>query len=174
MRQIRVDQNDRPVQNARKPKKKQVRKKKTAAAQAGILTKIKSFSFPLKFSFGKTSTKLKRKTTKTKRRLTPAWGKFAAVGGSLAVLAIITGFTGYVMVRDAWVNTAGLWLDQQRLSIIQNTGLVLREVSVVGRNRTDANAILAALEISQGDSLVDFDPAEARIRIEKQIGRAHV
>ncbi len=167
MRQIKVDQNDRPVQNARAYKKKKTRKKKNAPKQASILTKLKSISIPLSFKFGKTNAKPMRKTAKSKRRTSPAWGRFAVVGGSLTALAMVTGFVGYVMVRDAWISKTGFWLDEQRTALIEGAGLTLSEVSVVGRSRTDAGKILTALQIEQGESLVDFDPTEARIRIEE-------
>ncbi|MBE7636689.1 FtsQ-type POTRA domain-containing protein [Sneathiella sp. P13V-1] len=167
MRPIKVDQNDRPVQNARATKKKRVRNKKRSPNQASILTKLKSFSIPLNFKFWKSSTQKKRTSGKVKRRVAPSWGRFAVIGGSLAALAVLTGFVGYLMVRDAWISKTGIWLDEQRTAVIKGAGLVLAEVSVVGRNRTDASDLLAALQIDQGDNLVDFDPAEARLRVEK-------
>lgn len=113
----------------------------------------------------RTSVKVKGKS-KPKRRSAQSWRRFAPLAGGTALLAIVVGFTGYVMVRDAWISKAGNWLGEARLSIVESAGLVVHEVSVAGRKRADGKAILAALNVQQGDSLLDFDPDAARQRVE--------
>jgi len=174
MRQIKIDENDRPILPNRAAAKK--RKPAVGRKSAGVVKGrfFSRFALPKlpplasllpSISLKKPKVKTKGKV-KSKRRPAQSWRRFGPLVGGTLVLAIAVGFTGYVMVRDAWFSKAGNWLGEARLSLIESAGLVVQEVSVVGRNRTDGQAILAALEVQQGESLLDFDPDAARKRLE--------
>ncbi|MBO6827697.1 MAG: FtsQ-type POTRA domain-containing protein [Sneathiella sp.] len=174
MRQIKIDENDRPImakKSAPKKRKAAPKRKYTAKAKGSFLSKIRLPKMPdlsrlIAFAPSRKPSVKGRTKTKVKRRASQSWRRFAPLAGGTLVLAIAVGFTGYVMVRDAWFSKAGNWLGDVRLSMIEGSGLVVQEVSVVGRHRTNGRAILAALDVEQGDSLVDFDPDAARERVE--------
>ena len=101
-----------------------------------------------------------------RRKVQPKWRKPALVAASLTALF------GATAGGTAWLWTSGLvertW-DNAVADLHQSTidaGLAIREVYVVNRERTSQQAILHALNVNIGDSILDFDPEVARQEIE--------
>ncbi|MDA1131793.1 MAG: FtsQ-type POTRA domain-containing protein [Proteobacteria bacterium] len=91
---------------------------------------------------------------KSWRRITVAAGLAVLAGGGIAAAA--GGLPGRaVSLTGEMFATASA-----------RAGLVVREVAVEGRTNASADELLAALGISRGDSILGFDPARARARLE--------
>ena len=71
------------------------------------------------------------------------------------------------MITHDVVGQTAEWMHEKRLIALGGAGLVVQEVSVVGRERTSSENLMAALDVKRGDSIVDFDPEAARQRLEK-------
>ncbi|RED54118.1 cell division protein FtsQ/DivIB [Aestuariispira insulae] len=101
-----------------------------------------------------------------RRRNQPKWRKPLMIGASMSLLF------GLTVGGSAWLWTSGIisetWNDTMdglhEASI--DSGLFIREVYVVNRQRTSRKAILRALNVQIGDSILDFDPETARRDIE--------
>jgi cell division protein FtsQ len=86
------------------------------------------------------------------------------VAGGLALLGVVGGV--------AWVWQSGVVGRQVEAlgagveRIMARGGLVVRSVTVEGRQRTEPTRLLAALETARGEPIMAFDPHAARIRVE--------
>jgi cell division protein FtsQ len=172
MRQIKIDQNDRPVRATKKTKKAGSRKSVTAKKANSMRFSFSNFDlsgftgiFTKRKSGKSTRSKSKRQTISRKKPI-GNWRKLATGSLAFAVLCGGVAYSGYQIVQNDVVGKTSLWVSEQRLALIGNMGLVVQEVSVVGRERTQSRAIMAALAVTRGESLVDFDPDAARKRIE--------
>lgn len=88
-------------------------------------------------------------------------GMAAGIAGAalLAGGAVALGGSGWI----------GETIETARQKILLETadlGLAVREVWVVGRHRTPAHRVFAALAVHRGAPLLGFDPAAAKVRIE--------
>ncbi len=107
-----------------------------------------------------------RRLTRSRRKATPTWGRFArrlAFIGLAGVLAI---------AAPVWLwrsGAAGTALDLVGRSLIGATGqlgLKVRSVLVEGRVETRREKILAALDVRLETPLLRFDPGAAKRRVE--------
>jgi cell division protein FtsQ len=53
------------------------------------------------------------------------------------------------------------------LDLTVDAGLEVQEVLVEGRNETDRNAVMAAIQVKRGDPIMKFDPEAARAGLER-------
>ncbi|HUK09939.1 MAG TPA: FtsQ-type POTRA domain-containing protein [Stellaceae bacterium] len=103
--------------------------------------------------------KASRRRARRERR---SWIKPAAIVAASAALAI---GTLYAHLAGADARTLAL-LEAQLLAATGRTGLTVTDVVVEGRNRVDAQTILAALGARRGTPILAIDPAAARARLE--------
>lgn len=96
----------------------------------------------------------KRAPRKVRRRIAVAAVIAVLAGGGIAAAA--AGLPG---------RTAPL-TGELYAAATARTGLVVREVAVEGRVNALADELLAALAVARGDSILGFDPAAARARLE--------
>lgn len=87
-------------------------------------------------------------------------------GGGLGVWAYMSG--AHLRAKD--------WADRKVLEMTSNMGFRLKNVMVEGRVNSDADMLLALINIEKGEPLFSFDPAVAQGLIEKinWIKSAHV
>lgn len=96
----------------------------------------------------------------TARRRALKYGGFGGLGLAVAgalVAAVVTGAP----------QKAADWAQDTALTASAEMGLAVGEVYVIGRRETAKEDLVAALGLNVGDPILGFDPAEARIRIEK-------
>ena len=103
--------------------------------------------------------KASRRRARRERR---SWIKPAAIVAASAALAI---GVLYAHLTGADARTLAL-LEAQLLAATGRTGLTVTDVVVEGRNRVDAQAVLAALGARRGTPILAIDPAEARAHLE--------
>jgi len=175
MRQIKMAAGDRPVRPTTKPKKRRPSKVSQRKAASGafpaFIRKAVNAVRPLGkilslLRFGSASGTKVRARTNGRRRRPARWIKFGMLGGSFAALVLLVGLAGYYIVTNSLIEKAGLWAQGTRLAMLESAGLIVQEVSVVGRDRVSAKALMSALAVTRGDSILDFDPDAARIRLE--------
>lgn len=124
---------------------------------------------------GKVGTDFSRaERPRAKRRwVAPKWTRTVlknrfglSIGGATLVLGGTIAWAWHIGFAGA-VQTASAELAARALVGTQvAAGLVVRDVTVEGRNETPANDLLAALGVQRGDLLLDFDAEAARARIE--------
>ncbi|WP_025898447.1 cell division protein FtsQ/DivIB [Sneathiella glossodoripedis] len=181
MRQIKVTAHDRPLgptpdANRKSSAKKKTRAKKSTAQKLSIVEFLGQTSAAVKnrvsnsFAF-LSKLKLKKKSrsaqSSSRRKSGQAWGKIAAFGGVVTSVSLMVGYLGYLVVTHNVIDRSVDWVEEKRLQALGGVGLVVQEVSVVGRERTPVDQLMAALNVSRGTSILDFDPDAARHRIEK-------
>lgn len=110
---------------------------------------------------------LKRPGKSAKPRARARRNRLWLAGVSLAVAALtVTGASVYLWKSGAVGNAyeeaaAAMLAESARL------GLAVNDVLVEGRNRTAADAVLAALAVRRGLPLLAFDPGSAKERLER-------
>ncbi|WP_169568448.1 cell division protein FtsQ/DivIB [Sneathiella limimaris] len=180
MRQIKIDASDRPLgpqPKHRSKTKKMARSKQKARSNTSFVSSVRgvvsaaSGKVETGFSsftslFRKEKSPRKSKPVKRRRGQRPI-GRMSIFAGSVALVALLLGYGGYLIVTNDLIEKSGNWLSEKRLQAFNGAGLVVQEVSVVGRERTSPEQILAALNVTRGTSIVDFDPDLARERVEK-------
>ncbi len=128
----------------------------------------------------KKSTKGTRKATLDKRRKAKkveaklgVFGKRAVRGGVFAVVALWG--TAWFFLSDADTRTA-TWIDDQAMNITRSAGYEVKNIPVDGIHHTDADALLAVINIKSGDPIFRFKPKEAKEQIERigWVRSAHV
>jgi cell division protein FtsQ len=100
--------------------------------------------------------------TSTHRRLLVAWAMIGAVAISSAVGAWQLRQSG--LIERTYVTLADGLSDWSRNRIVA-AGLVVRHVFVTGRGETTKGQVLAAMKVESGQSILNFDPDEARLRL---------
>lgn len=111
--------------------------------------------------------KAARRKPPARRKAASAWRKPMILGLSSAVVLGAVAGTGTWLwasgaVQRSWDST----LAAIEGSLI-DSGLAVREVLVVNREKTHRTDIIKALQIGIGDPILTFDPATARERVEK-------
>ena len=104
--------------------------------------------------------------SRPRRRATPLWRTgWARV---VAVAVILSATTG-----GGWWLWSGGWLpriaEQARWTLLaasSEMGLRVEEILVVGRNETSRRALLDAVRLARGAPIMDFDPEDAKRRME--------
>lgn len=128
----------------------------------------------------KKSTKGTRKATLDKRRKAKkveaklgVFGKRAVWGGVFAFVALWG--TAWFFLSDADTRTA-TWIDDQAMNITRSAGYEVKNIPVDGIHHTDADALLAVINIKSGDPIFRFKPKEAKEQIERigWVRSAHV
>lgn len=179
MRQINVSADDRPLGRVPKAKSKPTAKRKTTSkrkstsfsigAEISKLIKILASGLhSLTQLFAKSGKKPQKKSVRasTRRRGAQPWGRVALIGCGVLGVSLAVGYVGYLIVTNDVVEKTADWVTEKRLAALGGVGLVVQEVSVVGRERTHIDKLMAALDVTRGTSIVDFDPEAARKRIE--------
>ena len=180
MRPIKLAADDRPLGRvpAAKTKSKAKTKKRSASRKTGVslgatfmaqvgsmgagLAGLKSF-----FTRSDTSKKGTKGRASARRRGPRSWQRISIFGGGIVAAALMVGYVGYLVIANDVIGHTAEWMHEKRLIALGGAGLVVQEVSVVGRERTSSKRLMAALDVARGDSIVDFDPEAARVRIEK-------
>lgn len=92
------------------------------------------------------------------QRLAIAWGAVALVVGSL-------GAGGVWLFRSGWVERMLVEAEHRLIAAAGSANLTLRAIKVEGRHETPPEAILAALQVVNGDPILAADPAEIKARL---------
>ncbi|SLN37342.1 cell division protein FtsQ/DivIB [Oceanibacterium hippocampi] len=118
-----------------------------------------------------TATKRDNRRTPTRRgsgkRPAPRWLAPTLVAASVLVVAGGVAGGGYLLYQGGYVDRMGAAANDTLRAGMMRAGLVLRDVTVEGRRRTDADDILRAVGVARGDPIFDIDPYEIRQRIER-------
>ena len=88
-----------------------------------------------------------------------------AVVPALAVAAVAG--SGVWAWQSGWLARQGQQISHTLIDATARAGLTLDQVAVSGRERTHADAILAALGIREGGPMLGFDPAASKRRLEQ-------
>ncbi len=83
----------------------------------------------------------------------------------LILLLFLWGLGWYVL--SGGPAKMSLWLRQHSIALSADMGFSVRNILVEGRNYTDADALLAIVNIREGDPLFSFVPREAKKQIER-------
>ena len=97
-----------------------------------------------------------------RRRQIVAWAMIGAVAIGSAIGAWKLRESG--LIERTYVTLAGELSDWSRNRIVA-AGLVVRHVFVTGRGETTKAQVLAAMKVESGQSILNFDPGEARRRL---------
>ncbi|WP_200338881.1 cell division protein FtsQ/DivIB [Rhodovibrio sodomensis] len=87
--------------------------------------------------------------------------------GVPAVLLALVAGSGVWAWQSGWIARQGQQLTHAAVDAAAEAGLRLDQVVVSGRERTEPDAILAALGIRQGGPILGLDPASAKRRLER-------
>ena len=141
--------------------------------------KTKSKSSGGLWPFGRSGKKKKRpaKSKKTrkasmtqKRKQAHKSEKFLAGFKKLSVITLIVLLLiwamGWYLLSDGPARTS-IWLRQQAIAISADLGFTVKDILVEGRNHTDADALLAIINVREGDPIFSFIPQEAKEQIER-------
>lgn len=177
MQQIIIGADDRPVRKAKSPAKK-VAKKRTPSRKTKTTTlRTKAPKWQAAISLKpilsfisqvfRKNTKKKKPKPSARKRLQNNWYRIAVVGGMMAAVTAPFGIAGYFIVKNSVIEKTAIWLDESKNQTVANLGLTIQEVSITGRERTASKSLMKVLEIKRGDSILEFDPEAARLRVEK-------
>jgi cell division protein FtsQ len=107
-----------------------------------------------------------RKGGAATRRMGLAWRRALLLG--LVVTVLGTGaIGGYALWRGGHVESAQAWLDSLQDRVASFAPFPLQDVTVEGRHHVSKDAILKALDIRRGQSLLSVDLQAARHRLEQ-------
>lgn len=121
-----------------------------------------------------------RKSTMTKKRKSAS--KSDAVAARFKKLSVISLIGLLALWGIGWFVLSGgpakvaTSASNQMLSVSANSGFEVKNILVEGREFTDADVLLALINVGEGDPLFSFDPAEAKEQIERigWVKSAHV
>ncbi len=104
-----------------------------------------------------------RKQQRARRQATAQKFRRFATIGLCVVLAGGVGFGGYYAYRQGGsvISSVGAMVSGP-----QFFGMTVQDISVEGRKLVSREAVMAALNVNRGDSLLSFDPRTARARLE--------
>ncbi len=107
------------------------------------------------------------KKIQPRRRVQPLWkSRWALAVGMVLLMAGIVGGS-YQLWRSGWVvETAGKIYDKG-ISVTADVGFRVDEILVIGREQSNKKAIMKALGLQRGSTILDFSPQAAKERIEK-------
>ncbi len=111
----------------------------------------------------------RKSTLKTKRSaptsgLVKVWIRRIAVA-CVVVLALLWG-AAWFFLSQADTNSAN-WVTAKIYSTTVSAGFKVENINVEGRKYTDADALMAVINIGKGDPILSFDPHSAREQIQK-------
>jgi cell division protein FtsQ len=86
------------------------------------------------------------------------WGVAALVLGGV-------GAGGVWLFRSGWVERMLVEVEHRMIAAAASANLTLRSIQVEGRHETPPEAILAALQVVNGDPILSADPAEIKARL---------
>jgi len=113
----------------------------------------------------------RRRTAGRKKARPPRPSELLRRRRQLLLAVIFAGFSLGLAAGTVWVRHAGYvdWaagrLAAAGEAVVRAAGLTVREVYVVGRERTARREVLAALAVERGTSLLAFEPRAARERL---------
>jgi cell division protein FtsQ len=109
-------------------------------------------------------TKPQRATKRPRKAAIPPLLRRAAVVALAVALAGGTGFAGYFVWRQGGgvIASIGTMISGWP----QFAGMTVQDISVEGRRLVSKEAVMAALDVHRGDSLLKFDPRAARAKLE--------
>tara|TARA_R100000005_G_C5003615_1_gene212061 strand:+ start:2351 stop:3400 length:1050 start_codon:yes stop_codon:yes gene_type:complete len=183
MRQITIDKEDRVLTPARPHRQKSKGGFFKGASQGGKKKKATGRKAEPRFSTEGAFSRLGGLTVQITDRITtpfrstkpkksgrrkpaPAWRKPALICAAVLVVALVIGGITNFMVKSELITRSAAWMDEQQQSLAEFFGLTVQEISVVGRERTEAGDILRVLDVRRGDSILGVDPEAARERLE--------
>lgn len=180
MREIKLAAGDRPVRTSKSVKTKKTRtaprrtaKRKPATSAPSVLSTFWGSILTLFRFVGRMANLLKAlgkiKTSSGRagrRRPQPKWRRYAIPGALVLAITVPVGLTGYYIVKNSVVERTLTWIDKAADGAVIAMGLSVQEISVAGRERTSAKDIVRVLSLKRGDNILQFDPSEARSRIE--------
>ncbi len=96
-------------------------------------------------------------------------------GGSVVAVLFIGWAVAWFILSDGHTATSN-WIKNQTLNITANAGFEIEEILVKGRVNTDADLLMALINVGQGDPIFLFNPQEAKTKIEEisWVESAHV
>ncbi|MFP4097428.1 MAG: cell division protein FtsQ/DivIB [Alphaproteobacteria bacterium] len=114
----------------------------------------------------------KRKNANKSEAMLAGFKKLSVI--TLIFLLFVWGM-GWYILSDGPARTS-LWLRQSAINLSSGAGFIVREILVEGRRNTDADILLAIVNIRKGDPLFSFVPHEAKKMIERigWVKSAHV
>jgi cell division protein FtsQ len=89
----------------------------------------------------------------------------AILYGSLLVVIGGTVAGGVWLFRSGWVDRMLVEAEHRMFAAAASANLTLRSIQVEGRHETPPEAILAALQVVNGDPILSADPAEIKARL---------
>ncbi|PCI55917.1 MAG: hypothetical protein COB36_03725 [Alphaproteobacteria bacterium] len=92
------------------------------------------------------------------------WGRRAAVI-CVALMVMLWG-GAWFFLSDADTDSAN-WVKDKTIAAAGSAGYRVENILVEGRQYSDADALLALINIEKGDSIFLFDPTDAKTQIEK-------
>ena len=122
-----------------------------------------------KASTASKSTGTRRSTLKKKKQAKrfdtlAIWGRRAAV---ICVALVVMLWGGaWFFLSDADTDSAN-WVKGKTIAAAGSAGYRVENILVEGRQYSDADALLALINIEKGDSIFLFDPTDAKAQIEK-------
>jgi len=84
----------------------------------------------------------------------------------MAALVLSIGAGGYWVWAQGYVTETIEQVKWRAIALTSQTGLVVDDVFVTGRERTDRGALLKALKLERGSPILAFNPNDAKTRIE--------
>lgn len=173
MQQISINPDDRPVRSrkvSRQSKPKSRAKRKTASNKPSMRSSMMSGLQRVFSTLGNFQSLAKTKKTRIKsssrQRKQRSLGRVALLGGLSLVIILPIASAGYYIIQNSLIEKSLDWLDDTQRNTIAALGLTIQEVGVSGRERTSSKSIFKALKIKRGDSILNFDPELARVRVE--------
>lgn len=96
-------------------------------------------------------------------------------GVSVVAVLFIGWAVAWFILSDGHTATSN-WINNQTLNITANAGFEIEEILVKGRVNTDADLLMALINVGQGDPIFLFNPQEAKTKIEEisWVESAHV
>lgn len=106
-------------------------------------------------------------STNTRKRPQSAWWKRASLRplAFSAVMGIVAALLTYA-VKTGLADLASLRLERATLSATANTGLILRDVLVEGRENTPLKDLRTVVDLELDQPILDVDPHKLRERVE--------
>lgn len=121
---------------------------------------------PVKITRQPAPLKKKGARKRSRRKPLPAWTRPVAIVA--AVILVLSGLAGtsWWVIDTGYGDRAVRAFDAATTSATRALGLTVQEVTVSGRERTPVVELLDAIRLNRGDSLMTFDPEQARQRIQ--------
>jgi cell division protein FtsQ len=99
-------------------------------------------------------------------RVIPLWRRTEALAGAVMVVSAAAMWGSMWLWQHGWVERVADDAKWQVIAAGAHAGFKVREIYVDGRQRTDREALVAALRLERGAPILAFDPEAARRRVE--------